>query len=92
LSLRTGYAYIDNPIPSSVTQFNIGTPAIVKHTASVGASYYVTRCLSIDVSYTHGFEEKISGQFITPNGPIPGSNVTSKRDFDTALVSITTRY
>jgi len=92
LSLRCGYMYIDNPIPASQTQFNLGTPLIMKHFGSVGASYLLRENVSANISYTHGFEESLTGPYVVPAGPVPGTSITSTTSADQLILGLTVLF
>ena len=82
---RLGYLYNENPIPDSLTQFNVAAPLHYEHTLSCGMSYQPTTCLSLNLSYSYSFESEISGPItlapnpptFTPPVPVPGSDVSS---------------
>jgi long-chain fatty acid transport protein len=83
LSLRAGYTYNTNPIPDQQAFFNIGAPLVLEHTVAVGASYQVSKSLLLSVAYAHSFANSITGPYVTPFGPLPGTYVqsTSSADF-----------
>ena len=54
LTLRAGYAYGSNPVPSC-TVFPL-FPAIVQHHATAGASINVSKAFAINAAYEHAFK------------------------------------
>jgi long-chain fatty acid transport protein len=81
-SVRLGYSYSTNPISGDKTFFNAGSPLVIQHGISVGGSYNITNNFKVSLMYAHFFENSVSGQFISPFGPIPGTSATSKASAD----------
>ncbi|MCA9164684.1 MAG: outer membrane protein transport protein [Planctomycetales bacterium] len=93
LTLRGGYTYQQVPFSSSRTIFNVASPLIIEHVASVGASYQWNRHVAFNVAYVHGFENSVTGPIEQPTtGPIPGSSVTSRVAAYALSVGATVRY
>jgi len=86
LTFRCGYAYNTSPIRDSITFFNVASPAIIQHHASVGFSYRVNKRLLLNFAYVHGFRNSIEGpMYDTANNPIPGSRVKSSMTTDSVM-------
>lgn len=81
-SARLGYSFSTNPISGDKAFFNIGSPLVIQHGVYVGGSYNLTDNFKLSLTYAHFFENSVSGQFLTPLGPIPGTSVTSKASAD----------
>lgn len=85
LALRLGYNYSENPISSQDTAFNVLSPVILSHHASVGVGYKLTPQIDINLAYMHAFQQQQSGPIISTGGPgmppinqaIPGTRVTN---------------
>jgi long-chain fatty acid transport protein len=92
LSGRLGYMYIENPVPSSQEQFNVGTALIMQHLLSVGGSYRIRKNILANIAYTHGFGASLSGPYVTPSGPIPGTNITSYTAADWITAGLTVDF
>lgn len=92
LKLRVGYMYIENPVPSSQEQFNLGTPLIMNHFVSVGASYNIRQNIAASIAYTHGFQASLTGPYVVPAGPIPGTSITSTTSADEVIVGFTVQF
>jgi len=75
--IMLGYNHSGNPVPDKYTFFNTPAPAIVQHHASAGFTQAMGK-VDITVTYYHAFQNSISGPWISPQGPIPGTSVTSK--------------
>jgi long-chain fatty acid transport protein len=92
-SVRAGYSYNTNPIPSKNTFFNIMTPLIIQHGVTVGASYCLTQSFKVSLAYAHYFQNSISGPFVSPAfGPLAGTNVTAKASADAITAGATFAY
>jgi long-chain fatty acid transport protein len=74
---RVGYNYSGNPIPESLTMFNMPAPAVVQHHATLGLGYLASSGFGVDVGFYRAFKHSISGPFQSMAGPVPGSRVTS---------------
>jgi long-chain fatty acid transport protein len=72
-----GYNYSGNPVPAKYTFFNTPAPAIVQHHLSGGIEQTIHGCDMI-VTYYHAFQNSITGPWISAQGAIPGTSVTSK--------------
>jgi long-chain fatty acid transport protein len=89
LALRAGYQYNDSPIGTNESFFNVASPLIIEHVASVGMSYCLADNLLVSLAYLHGFENQSSGPWPLP---IPGTSVTSKISADALGMGLTMRY
>jgi long-chain fatty acid transport protein len=75
--IMAGYNYSGNPVPAEYTFFNTPAPAIVQHHLSGGIEQTIHGCDMI-VTYYHAFQNSITGPWISAQGAIPGTSVTSK--------------
>ncbi len=92
VSVRIGYDYNTNPVPQENTGFNVGSPTILQHAISCGASYKVTESFLLSACYLHGFKTSITGPFQSPRGPIPGTSITSELADDSFTVGATVKF
>ncbi len=92
LSLRAGYTYNSNPIPDQNAFFNIGAPLVLEHTVAVGASYQVSQSLLLSLSYAHSFANTVTGPYVTPLGPLPGTYVQSTSSADFIQLGATLKF
>jgi long-chain fatty acid transport protein len=74
--LIVGYNYSQNPVPAQYTFFNTPAPAIVQHHVSGGVVQQVHKWDAM-VTYYHAFQNSITGPWISGQGAIPGTSVTS---------------
>lgn len=72
-----GYNYSQNPVPDSLSFFNVPAPAIVQHHVSGGIVQKMGNW-DVNLTYYHAFENSITGPWISAMGPIPGTSVTSR--------------
>jgi long-chain fatty acid transport protein len=77
LKVMAGYNYSGNPVPAQYTFFNTPAPAIVQHHVSGGATWSLGK-VDMTATYYHAFQNSITGPWISGQGPIPGTSVTSK--------------
>ncbi len=77
LKLMAGYNFSGNPIPDKYTFFNTPAPAIVQHHLSGGATWSMGK-VDLTATYYHALQNSISGPWISGQGAIPGTSVTSK--------------
>lgn len=90
LAVRMGYSFNTNPIPSDRTFYNIMTPLVIQHGVSLGGTYNVTASLKVSLTYSHFFENSISGPMISPVfGALPGTSVTAKASADAVTLGAT---
>ena len=71
-----GYNYSQNPVPASLTFFNTPAPAIVQHHLSGGLEQKAGNW-NVNLTYYHAFQNSITGPWISGQGAIPGTSVTS---------------
>ncbi len=65
-TLRGGYSYATQPIPSSQTLLNILAPGVVQNHLSLGATWNHGKTGELSFAYTHAFKTTVNG-----NGSIP---------------------
>jgi long-chain fatty acid transport protein len=75
--LMAGYNYSGNPVPQQYTFFNTPAPAIVQHHVS-GGIVQTMHNTEVIVTYYHAFQNSITGPWISGQGAIPGTSVTSR--------------
>ena len=75
--VMAGYNYSGNPVPAQYTFFNTPAPAIVQHHVSGGIVQSVHK-VDMIVTYYHAFQNSITGPWISGQGAIPGTSVTSR--------------
>ncbi|HUW39351.1 MAG TPA: outer membrane protein transport protein [Rhodocyclaceae bacterium] len=61
LTLRAGYSYNKQPIPSSQTFFNILAPAVVEDHLTFGATWTLANHNELTFAYMHAFNKNVAG-------------------------------
>jgi long-chain fatty acid transport protein len=90
--VRAGYTFNTNPISNANATFNIASPLVYQHELAVGASYRLTPACTVSLAYYHIFDNSVTGPFVTPAGPIPGSSVTAGAVADSLSVGLSVRF
>lgn len=91
LTARVGYCFNENPIDSNAAQANVASPLIIMHTLSTGFSYTFEHDWLMSLTYTHCFENSVTGPLHNAQGVTLGS-VTSTTAADTLSAGITKRF
>lgn len=68
LTLRIGWNHGENPIRDSQTAFNILSPATIEDHLTLGFSWALSDNSELSMTYWHGFENEIKGDFTAANG------------------------
>jgi long-chain fatty acid transport protein len=87
LKLMAGYNYSGNPVPDKYTFFNTPAPAIVQHHVSGGIVQNVGKW-DVTMTYYHAFQNSITGPWISGQGAIPGTSVTSKMSENSVTIGL----
>ena len=82
-----GYNHSANPVPAQYTFFNTPAPAIVQHHVSGGITQSFDKC-DLTVTYYHAFQNSITGPWISGQGPIPGTSVTSRMSENSLTIGL----
>jgi long-chain fatty acid transport protein len=85
--IMVGYNYSGNPVPAQYTFFNTPAPAIVQHHLSGGIVQKV-HDWDVNVTYYHAFQNSITGPWISGQGAIPGTSVTSKMSENSLTIGL----
>lgn len=72
LTLRAGFATLQQPVRSSQTLFNMIAPGVVKHHLTLGATWAINKEHELTFAYMHAFENKVNGSNSIPPGAPPG--------------------
>ncbi len=91
-SLRVGWFCTENPIPDALTAFNIGAPAYYTNIVSTGLSCRLSEAIALDLGYFYAPRSQISGPFVTPAGPLPGTQITDSVSSHSILMSLAFDY
>jgi long-chain fatty acid transport protein len=86
ITVRLGGNHCDSPIDSSNVFSAVPVPAVFENRITAGFGQKVTENLTLNLGYYHVFKNRVSGPFMTPAGPAPGTKVTTEMEMD-ALVA-----
>jgi len=86
ITLRIGGNHGDSPIDSSNVFSSVPVPAVFENRVTAGFGQKVTESLTLNLGYYHVFKNRVSGPFLSPAGPVPGTRVTTEMAMD-ALVA-----
>ncbi len=89
---RAGYTYNQNPIPAATTFLNVAAPGVFQHGLDLGVTYKLTDRVSLSAAWVHAFSASISGPFVYPTGPVPGTQVRAEQQTDSAIAGLTFNY
>jgi long-chain fatty acid transport protein len=92
LSLRLGYGWNENAVPGNQSLINTVSPVLLEHVLSAGVSWNVTRDFTLSVAYLHGFENSITGLFLSPAGPITGTSVRNTTSADSIVLGGSVKF
>ena len=67
LTLRAGFTYNTQPIPSSEALFNYLAPGVIQKHLTLGATWKLANGGELTLSYFHAFKEKVKGAGAIPN-------------------------
>ncbi len=85
VALRGGYNWTENPIPDSLSMFNVPAPAIVQSHVTFGLGVRPSRHFEISAAYYHAFAHSGTGPLFGPSGPV--GTVTNTLSENSLLVS-----
>jgi long-chain fatty acid transport protein len=88
LTLRAGYLFNTDPIPSARTLLNVELPAISQHLLSFGSSYKLTDDITMSVAYVHQFRNTMSGTI----AQIPGTSVREDVQVDSIVMGLNVQF
>ncbi len=88
LSLRAGYLFNTDPVPSGKTLLNVELPAITQHMLAFGTSYKVTDDITFSLAYTHQFRNTMSGSILQ----FTGVSVREDVQIDSIIAGLTVQF
>jgi long-chain fatty acid transport protein len=87
LTLRAGYNKAENPIPAQFNFVNVISPAIFEDRWTAGLGFDVNEALQVNLAYYRALENRSSGPFLSPFGPVAGTQVTNEMSMESAVVT-----
>lgn len=90
--ILVGYNYSENPIPSQYAFFNTPAPAIVQHHLGGGIEQALHGGWQLNATYYHAFRNSLSGPWVSQQGPMPGTSVTSRMSENSISVGLSKSF
>jgi long-chain fatty acid transport protein len=87
LALRAGYNHSEVPIPAQLTFATVEVPAVFVNHYCVGLGFRATDSLTLDLAYYKVPNSTITGPFLGPTGPVPGTSVTTRSGMKSVLAT-----
>jgi long-chain fatty acid transport protein len=88
LTVRAGYLFNTDPVPSGRTLLNVELPAITQHLLAFGGSYKVTDDITFTLAYTHQFRNTMSG----PIAQVPGTSIREDVQSDSVIAGLNIQF
>jgi long-chain fatty acid transport protein len=88
VTLRGGYLYNMNPIPHTLTLFNVQLPGILTNTMSLGVSFQLTKDITLSSAWVHGFRNSIQGGVEQE----PGASTKFDTQLDSLVVGLNIQF
>jgi long-chain fatty acid transport protein len=83
-TLRGGYLYNTQVVPTIGTLANIQAPAITQHTLSLGATIQLTEDVSASAAWVHGFRNSVGGSIFE----VPGASGRLDDQYDSLIAGL----
>ena len=87
-TLRAGYSYTEDPIPSSEVLFNILAPAVIKHHITAGLSYVINDRATLNFAGLYAPSTTVSGV----NPMAPGQTIEIEMSQFEASIGLTWKF
>jgi long-chain fatty acid transport protein len=87
LTLRAGYNQSENPIPPQANFFNVTSPAIFEDHVTLGLGLQINEVMQANLGVYRAFENRSTGNFVSPFGPVPGTQVTNEMTMDSGVLT-----
>jgi long-chain fatty acid transport protein len=87
ITLRLGYNSGQSPISGTANFTSIEAPAVFRNHVTGGLGLQVNEALQLNLGYYHVFKNRSSGPFLSPSGPVPGTQVTNEMAMDSVLAT-----
>jgi long-chain fatty acid transport protein len=91
-AVRVGYCWNQNPVPDSQAFVNIPAVTINRHWAFAGASWDLSRDLTLTMAYMHAFESSVQGTFVSPSGVVAGTAVRTSLSADSIMFGMSVKF
>lgn len=89
VALRAGYNRSDSAVPPESAFGNVASPAVFEDHLTLGLGWQAYDALEINLGVYRVFENEVTGPFVGPQGPVPGTSVTNTMQIDSGLLTFT---
>jgi long-chain fatty acid transport protein len=90
-TVRAGYSWGDNPIPSSQTFFNLLAPGVIEQHLTLGATWRLDPKSELSFAYMHAFENEVNGSNSIP-AAFGGGNANIKMSQDSLGIAFGMKF
>ncbi|HMB52403.1 MAG TPA: outer membrane protein transport protein [Thermoanaerobaculia bacterium] len=87
VTLRGGWNRSDAAVSESSAFQNVASPALFEDHLTLGLGWQAYEELQVNLGYYHVFENDVTGAFVGPFGPVPGTSVTNEIAVDSYLAT-----
>lgn len=88
VALRAGFNRSESAVTEDVVFANIASPAIMEDHLTLGLGWQATPAMTLNLAYYRAFENEVTGAFLSPAGPVPGTSVTRTMQVDSVLLGV----
>ena len=92
LHVRGGYTYNQSIFQDGEATIGVLAPLYYQHQLACGASLQISPSVWLNLAYAYYPEDSLTGQILTPVGPVPGSTVTTTESVHDFSLGVTVRY
>lgn len=88
LALRGGWNRSESAVTPESAFINLGSPAMFEDHLTLGLGVRLYDELELNLAAYRAFENEVTGQFLSPAGPVPGTSVTNRMAVDSAVMTL----
>ena len=87
-ALRAGYNHADSPIREELAFFTTPAPATFEDMATLGLGFKIDEQPAPGPGLLPRLPNDVSGPFVSPAGPVPGTEVTQSNESDSLVATM----
>jgi long-chain fatty acid transport protein len=88
LALRGGWNRSESALTPETVFLNVGSPAMFEDHLTLGLGWRLYDQLELNLAAYRAFENEVTGPFLSPAGPVPGTSVTNTIQVDSAVMTL----
>lgn len=88
LALRGGWNRSDSAVTPESVFANVASPAMFEDHLTLGLGIRLYDELELNLAAYRAFENEVRGQFLSPAGPVPGTEVINRMSVDSAVMTL----